>query len=1054
MSSDSSTPANHETGPSPPTVVAISSTEAAPDAVVSGTDPSSSQKPQASATGGGLQMHSQRACTQCQRHKIKCVSDGLGPCIRCRKKGFLCHIAPRKKRVSKKNRDVANSVRSTAGTGISRTGRDSLYDAESDDDEIMDESDSQNTGPRRSASRPDSVNGGNSGDVRFSDRTRNGNININPTYSGSENEIAGHDGKIPLVAGPSSANEANGTVWLSPESMASTPPRPILPHKSPLPEYMKQSTISSCSNHSIYLSLSFLCPELFRRTVDMDWHQNPVLFASPISSTRPLFRSLVDSPTSPVYALAFENDPAHITRYNLPSSPEDEQTVADWRKQYGPVLLDVYFNLINPTQPIIHRRHFMAAYDANKESVMLLLAIFAVSVPYCTLGTLDERRTLQTKFIQHLFAHFSYKLMLPTMDAVQTLSLIADSCCDRGVLMPHAALVSAAVELRLHMDCSHWDIPGWERALRKAIWQSICIRDAWTVVRFVGTPKVISEYYDAPVPTATELSQLTMNEGEDAPSFCTMRVNQSHVNCSMESCLRSFISVANLSEILLEANRSLYQLKGIRYLHQQPAAAASHIAESLESRLQEVAASWLREESVLMEPDLNRWVMFHFVRLCIYSQFLPHQQGINRADRYLMEFYTRFLDAIQGCIDTLNKFKNVKYSSYWPPWLNQLVLMQMFVLYDVLIAIISRHFKTHGVPKPQDSTNSSSPHADEPKPPKKTVPMPQTERRALLLEILNKDRFSAMVLQYSSELMVTIGDLAASWDHPRELYKKMLQTTRSFGMTDVIDAPGMAQFMQSAVDAAKAASGSDQQSQSQQQQSEKSTQFSAQAAARQQTPPSQDSISRTGVFQPSPSLPMASPAQPHTLQQQPSQIVTSSQTLLPPVYHLPTVGPWQNNYNPSLQSLFCPALPNGKIGQLPQPGHQQSQSSSYDIAQILNRDQPVNGHQAQQRPRYDNTNSSVSPQVTSTTQATHPQHQQQQQSGFVGQFGDRLQQNLYEEAAGIANASHAGSGVQNVPAASDNVAGSHAIGAFDDFFTNLSANLFEGLADFHRDFIF
>lgn len=45
----------------------------------------------------------QRACTQCQKHKIKCVNNAdTGPCVRCQKKGLLCTIAPRKKRVSKK----------------------------------------------------------------------------------------------------------------------------------------------------------------------------------------------------------------------------------------------------------------------------------------------------------------------------------------------------------------------------------------------------------------------------------------------------------------------------------------------------------------------------------------------------------------------------------------------------------------------------------------------------------------------------------------------------------------------------------------------------------------------------------------------------------------------------------------------------------------------------------------------------------------------------------------------------------------------------------------
>ncbi|KAK9376140.1 uncharacterized protein V1513DRAFT_483751 [Lipomyces chichibuensis] len=1040
MSSEPSTRANNLDVPQPPSTATTD--KAISDAAASEAVPSAAP-PNQQSSAARQTMHSQRACTQCQRHKIKCVSDGSGPCIRCRKKGFLCHIAPRKKRASKKHRDASSAVQSPAGSV--RAGRDFAYDPESDDDEIMDDSDSHNTRPQGASCSGNTVRE-SSGDGGFS-ASANGNIN----------ESTVRDGNIPL-AESRSVNGNNKTLWLSPESMESAPFRSP-PHRvSRVPEYMKQTTISSCEDYSVYLSLSFVCPELFRRTVDMDWHQNPVIFAPSLNAYRPLFRSLVDSPTAPVYAIALQNDPAQTARRNLPCSPEDMQTVADWRKQYGDLLIDVYFNLINSTQPIIHRRHFMAAYAANKESVILLLAIFAVSVPYCTLGTPDDRRTLQAKFIQHLLGHYSQKLLMPTLDAVQALSLIADSSADRAVLMPHAAVVAAAVELRLHVDCSEWDIPGWERALRKALWWSICIRDAWTVMRFIGTPKVLSEYYDTPMPTTAELSQLTMHESDDLSlACCTVIVNRSRINVSMESCLRSFISVARLSEILLEVNRSLYQLKGLRLIHQHPAAAASQIAESLESRLQELAASWAREESAqgyeLMEPDLYRELMLHFVRVCIYSQFLPHKQVNIRADRFLMDFYTRFLDATQGCIDTLNKFKKVKFSNYWPPWLNHLVIVHMFVLYDILIAMISRYFKTHGVPKGRRT--EPMPHADGPTPHEKQIPMLRAQRRALLLEILNKDRFSGRVLQYSTELMVIIGDLAATWDQSREIYKMLLKTTNWFGLADVIDAPGMAQFVQQyGADAPKCG----QQQPAQQQQ--RTTQFTTQPAPQQQSPPTQGPTPQLSASQPVPlntqqqqfpSVQTQSQAQAHPLQLQPSQAATSSQTLLPPVYQLPTVGPLQNNFNPSLQSLLVSPAQQHQHRQsanLHQSGHHQPQS--YGIAQILNQEQSE-AQQPHEQLRYDNSNSEISQRQPSTAPTT-----QQQQPAFVGPFDGRMQQNLYEEAAGLTNASHANCGLQNVPVAGDNAAmvgGSQAIGAFDDFFTNLSINLFEGLADFHRDFI-
>ncbi|KAK9249468.1 fungal-specific transcription factor domain-containing protein [Lipomyces tetrasporus] len=998
-------------------------------------------------------IHSQRACTHCQKHKIKCVSDGTGPCIRCRKKGFLCHIAPRKKRVSKRNRGSAGSTHSPAGS--SHDGRGMANGAESPEDEIMDDIESHNPEDRQSARRAGVAIGG-SGNACLN-VSGNGNVDVNTAY-GANASYAEPGVKVSSTAS-SSVDGNNREIWLPPEAIGSTPSRPSPPAKvSCLPESMKQSTISSCDNYTIYLSLTFVCPEIFRRTVDVDWHSNVTTLAQDVNGSLPLVRSIVDSPTSSIYALSFQNEPAQVARYNLPTSPEAMKTVAEWRKQYGEVFIDVYFNLINPSQPIIHRGHFMAAYIANKESVILLLAIFAVSVPYCTLGTPDDRRTLQTKFIQHLFGHYSYKLSMPTMEAVQALSLIADSTADRGVLMTHAAVVAAAVELRLHVDCSEWNIPDWERALRKALWWSICIRDAWTIMRFVGTPKVMSEYYDTKLPTTAELSLLTsMDESDNLRhASCTIRVNRSRINVSMESCLRSFISVAKLSEILLEVNRSLYQLKGLRFISQQPAAAASHIAELMESRLQELTASWIREESEqcyeLMEPDLYRAMMLHFVRLCIYSQFLPHKHVNIRPDRFLMDFYTRFLDATQGCIDTLQKFKNVKFSNYWPSWLNHLVIMHLFVLYDVLIAIISRYFKTYRVAKNKADADEAAPH-------NKHLPMLQSQRRAMLLEILDQDRFSSRVLQYSTDLMSTIGNLAATWDQPNEIYKMMLKASRAFGLADVIDAPGMARYMQQYVaDTTKSTGESSLQKPSQQPQ--RTTESSSQTAPQQQSASAQYPAPQLSLSQAVPlngaqqqQEPTQTHIQPQPFHSQPTRTATSSsssssQTLLPPVYQLPTVGPLQNMINPSLQSLMVsPSQPPQHPPHPTQLGLQQTQPSCYGIAQILNQEQPQ-VQATEQSVGYGNNNSTE--QQPSAASTLHPQH-----SSFVGPFGGRMQQNLYADATGTTNTS-ADSGVQNGPQAGGNVAGGggvQAIGSFDDFFTNLSINLFEGLADFHPDFI-
>ncbi|KAK9466584.1 fungal-specific transcription factor domain-containing protein [Lipomyces arxii] len=933
------------------------SSTSSPAQIIDETTDRSSKVP----TLSGQITHSQRACTQCQRHKIKCATDGSGSCIRCRKKGFLCRIAPRKKRVSRKAKEneLTASVR---------------LDHNSDDD-------------GHSVDSPYGLNTAEShGAQKLADFA---NVCAVASTSAALGQNLAHPSPAESVlAANSVSNTTRQALPLQPSSANGLLAAAGAARTARVAEHMMQSTISSGDHYSVYLSLSFAYPELFRRMVDIDSQHNSAGFV-PLTSNRPLFHSLVDSPAFPVYALTFQNDPDMFARTVMPISDEAVQLVALWKSKYGEMLLDIYFNLINPVQPIIHRRHFMAAYNANAESTVLLLAIFVAALPYCSMGTLEDRRQLQTTFLHHLYAHYGAKLTMPTFDAVQALSLIADAAYDRGVLMPHSAAVSAAIELRLHVDCSEWDIPGWERALRKALWWSLCIRDAWSVTRFVGTPKILAEYFDTPVPTAAELSQLTMHESDDlslATLVCTVNVNGSRINVSMESCLRSFISIANLSEILLEINRALYQAKGLRLTRQQPAAAASHIAETLEGKLQELLASWTREINDSgqeeMEPDLYRYMMFYFVRVSLYCQFLPHRQTSIRLDRFMLDYYTRFLDSIQGALDALKRFKKVKFSNYWPSWMSHVIILNVFVLLDVCIAKIATYIKVNNSQKRKTGqpnvaargvgTESSKPSAP---------PLQQEQRRSLILEFLNKDRYSSRVVQYAHEGINTVRELGATWEQPQEIFKVLLKMTKSFGLGDVIEFPMCDQMETEG------------------------------AKQRQQYAP--HPLARPEAMNVMPDMHVVS-EQARDQQRPGIMVVENSQSDAIPISQASS-GPQSavGGYDSGLRTV----LPPHNMGMLLSPMNPtQTQPISQERLPLQ--------AQAQQHAAY-YPNSDVIPQ----------------QQAFVGPFGGRMQQELYEDPS--SNAYNVMNNTQNP----------QNMGLFDDFFAHLSVNLFEGISDFHRDFV-
>ncbi|KAK9463773.1 uncharacterized protein V1516DRAFT_683306 [Lipomyces oligophaga] len=736
----------------------------------------------------------QRACTHCQQHKIKCISAGPGPCARCLKKGLECRIAPRKKRISKKFR-------------LSSDSSTILYSANEDHGGVsISGSDKNKTMESRIQQQLPAVSSSAQNSDYVSD------VSLQPTQTLSDpRQILNNAG----VFTPSEFSQDQFTNTSSVQESS----RPHI-----VPSNFLQSSISPCSLYSVYLSPSLNCPGLFRRISDLsssslDISSEALSTAIPKSN----FKMLLDLPTMPIFSISYSNDELTAENYIPYGTPQDDPLYLEWRQTFGIAMVRFYFNRINPLNPIIHRRRFVRAYLANMESPALLLAIFAASVIYyAAIGPLEQRKQLQTKIIRHLLSRYSYVLMMPSIDGVQTLSLVADSVSDRTVLMYHGAIVRAAVELRLHLDCSEWDLPGWERALRKALWLSTIVRDTWTTVRYVNTPSISPEYYSRRAPTLTELTQIVSSE--------LYPITDSE-RAQVESSLLSFIAGTKIAEILADINRAFYQNQrefhpssNSKYSH---AAGASHVAVSIEGRLNESLESsfgrsacrglyydrqlfetlWAgmrangreswpdqsrhseanhkngdRSEPGELFPKITAKLLTEFARFLLYVPFLPHQSLGTVPTSYTTDFNDRFLDSIEGIIRCFKLMAKVDAESGYcfPVWISHVVLMAQMVLSDVLFAMMEDQFKAR-----PDYLRQYLQQAEVRSP--QGYRITASQKRSMFFQLVYHDVFSTKVLEQSSELQSVIGVLAKRWDQFEEIDKVFIRTARFLGVENLIN---------------------------------------------------------------------------------------------------------------------------------------------------------------------------------------------------------------------------------------------------------------------------
>ncbi|KAK0661106.1 Transcriptional activator protein DAL81 [Lasiodiplodia hormozganensis] len=150
---------------------------------------------------------------------------------------------------------------------------------------------------------------------------------------------------------------------------------------------------------------------------------------------------------------------------------------------HGSQLIDVYFRSVHPNFPIIQKTLFMQRHrDADRQiSPPLLAGIYMLALQWWSyeprLASLPKPDVSK---LEAIASHWLPKAMeRPKLSTIQAgLLLLQRPDSDSWSLTTQ--LVAIAQELGLHLDCSNWSIPLWEKGLRKRIAWALYMQDKWS----------------------------------------------------------------------------------------------------------------------------------------------------------------------------------------------------------------------------------------------------------------------------------------------------------------------------------------------------------------------------------------------------------------------------------------------------------------------------------------------------------------------------------------------------------------------------------------------
>jgi hypothetical protein len=178
---------------------------------------------------------------------------------------------------------------------------------------------------------------------------------------------------------------------------------------------------------------------------------------------------------------AFVLSPDAGTR-NYEDEIPDLDTIENIVAPHGQALIHLYFRIVHPSFPILHKKVFLEKYQRTHRefSPPLLAAVYILALNWWSYS--DDLALLQKPSVPQLeklaFKTISNIIHRPKLSTIQAGLLLLQR--PEGDSWPLTTqLVGVGQDLGLHKDCSNWRIPAWERGLRKRLAWALFMQDKW-----------------------------------------------------------------------------------------------------------------------------------------------------------------------------------------------------------------------------------------------------------------------------------------------------------------------------------------------------------------------------------------------------------------------------------------------------------------------------------------------------------------------------------------------------------------------------------------------
>jgi hypothetical protein len=243
--------------------------------------------------------------------------------------------------------------------------------------------------------------------------------------------------------------------------------------------------------------------------------------------------------------------------YNTPGHEhliEDADAIEKIVAPHGPAMLELYFTIIHPSFPILQKTVFYEKYSRSYRefSPPILAAVYILAINWWDHS--EELAGIPRPDLQELerlarvtLADAMYRPKLSTVQA----GLLLSQRPDGDQWAPTAQLVAIGQELGLHLDCTSWKIPIWERGLRKRLAWALYMQDKWGSLVHGRPSHILASNWAVQPLSASDFPDVEFDESD------------SDETAEYEKGRLLFTQMISLSQILAEVLDTFYTLQAM-----------------------------------------------------------------------------------------------------------------------------------------------------------------------------------------------------------------------------------------------------------------------------------------------------------------------------------------------------------------------------------------------------------------------------------------------------------------------------------------------------------